>query len=611
MIRGEGFVPLGEGFQALRLLGEAGGSPVNLTVPLAFEDEGPDEGSLVWVVEPAFLGSVPPGGPPFTGTLEVIRLLLDRESEGDSGDTRSLEELDAELRSLGWLDSRRCRRSPRLDAVLHTALELLPGLTGPREAEAWLGDLLPLEGGSWLTPTEGFSLARLDGVYSQESPPRALPVSGLTVPLEVLSRDEAFLRVGPELFGIRSGSFLGSLTVINAGIGGPERASETLEGFSLRLLPSRVDAVSPGVVRRGQRVTVTGRGFLPGDEDLGTISLLRLSGTFTRMDGTEIGLTGFNALSIFPDEVLSGDRMEVVLRAVEGIDGELEGLGLEAGIFSGEVAVELFHGADSWISPATALDLVVAMPLQVVFLKYLPSFDDSLERFGLFAARGRVHDRILEVCETLYAPFNVEFRQERPEDFADYSILELAGTDPNNAGLLGLDNTTGKDNGNLRFNDVIGGLNAETEEAGYYAFGGVFLESFMSFSPSLGKGESAMEHPRFDGVFGAFAPDLGGSPLAPEELLGASPRREAALEAIRVLGTLVGGTVAHEIGHSLGLAMVPGQPEEFHNPGDTPRCLMDAGSARPFLERADLDGQGPEVFCPASTAYLQEILPRD
>jgi hypothetical protein len=36
---------------------------------------------------------------------------------------------------------------------------------------------------------------------------------------------------------------------------------------------------------------------------------------------------------------------------------------------------------------------------------------------------------------------------------------------------------------------------------------------------------------------------------------------------------------------------------------------MDAGEARPFLERAQLMGQGPAVFCDDEYAYLRRILP--
>jgi hypothetical protein len=611
IIQGFGFVPLEEGFQALHLDGGAGGIPVNVTVPLRYIEEGDDAGNLVWDVSPSFLSAVQPGGDPFVGRISVLRLLHDRDGEGGGTDTKSLAQLEAELRSLGWIASSRRARSNRLDAVIHTASSLTPEVSGLAVQDVWLGDRVRVTGGNWLAPGEGLTLAWLDGVFTQESPPKAVPVTSLVVPLEVVSRTEAHLVVSPELFGIRPGTFSGSLRVVNSAISGTDKESVALDGLTLHLMPAFVDSVSPALVRRGQRVTVTGRGFLPSDTDLETITLLILSGTFTTLDGKEMDLTGYNSITVFPDEVPDNAFMDVVLRVIEGIDGELEGLGLIPGTFSGEVSVELFHGADSWTSPGTPIDFVIGRPLQVVFLKYLPTFDESLGRFGLQAGASLVKEGILEVCERHYLPFNVEFRETRPEDFADYAIIELTGKDPNNAGLLGLDNTSGKDNGNKRFNDVIGGKNAETEEAGYYAFGGVFLESFMSFSPAIGKGQSTLEHPRFDTVFNPFAQELGGDPMVPADLSGGAPRRDAALEATRVLGNVIGGTVAHEIGHSLGLAMVPGKPEEFHNLGDNPGWLMDSGVNRPFLERAELDGQGPEIFSQYNHDYLMEILPKD
>ena len=74
-----------------------------------------------------------------------------------------------------------------------------------------------------------------------------------------------------------------------------------------------------------------------------------------------------------------------------------------------------------------------------------------------------------------------------------------------------------------------------------------------------------------------------------------------------MLGNLIGGTLSHEIGHSLGLANP--YADGFHNAGDAPNRLMDAGGDRPFLERAELQGQGPGVFCDDEYAYLRMIMP--
>ncbi|HSR95982.1 MAG TPA: hypothetical protein VLM79_02875 [Kofleriaceae bacterium] len=125
--------------------------------------------------------------------------------------------------------------------------------------------------------------------------------------------------------------------------------------------------------------------------------------------------------------------------------------------------------------------------------------------------------------------------------------------------------------------------------------------------------------PAFDQIFDPFRPDRGGEPVRSVDLADGPPplvegagcpaegRAQQIRCAIFVLGNLVGGTVAHEVGHSLGLAN-PYQ-DGFHDPGDAPNRLMDAGEARSFLERAQLMGQGPAVFCDDEYAYLRRILP--
>ena len=116
-----------------------------------------------------------------------------------------------------------------------------------------------------------------------------------------------------------------------------------------------------------------------------------------------------------------------------------------------------------------------------------------------------------------------------------------------------------------------------------------------------------MANARFDDVFGMVSPELGGAPATFDDLDPASQRFEVG-EARRVLGNLIGNTLSHEVGHSLGLANIPGR---FHNEGDNPGWIMDSGLFRPFEERAELDGMGPASFSPVNKAYLLEILPPD
>ena len=65
----------------------------------------------------------------------------------------------------------------------------------------------------------------------------------------------------------------------------------------------------------------------------------------------------------------------------------------------------------------------------------------------------------------------------------EYGIVDC-GEDPNGSGLFGLDNTAGKDVGNERFDDVIGGFNADTRAQGYAAYGGIRVGA-LNLSPTL------------------------------------------------------------------------------------------------------------------------------
>jgi len=80
--------------------------------------------------------------------------------------------------------------------------------------------------------------------------------------------------------------------------------------------------------------------------------------------------------------------------------------------------------------------------------------------------------------------------------------------------------------------------------------------------------------------------------------------------ALHAFADLVGETVAHELGHSLGLADPYGSATSFHNRLDGEGCLMDSGSARPLAERIREPGSTPTHFCGDAPDYLTLILPR-
>jgi hypothetical protein len=227
-----------------------------------------------------------------------------------------------------------------------------------------------------------------------------------------------------------------------------------------------------------------------------------------------------------------------------------------------------------------------------------------------------IRDRILEVVNRDYKTddlegINIEWRRSRPTDFVEYSVIEVGGKDPNNRGLLGLDNTMGKDIGNLHFDDVVGGMNADSREKGNYAFGGVFVSSYLAFSSKVSERMSIASE-TFDEVFGPFMSVQGGTSVKAGEYPGGS--RSAKIgEAIHAMGSMIGTTVSHEIGHTLGLA-VRDKKDRFHNEFPDDNQIMDAGANREFEERAELekDGKkyGPARFTDENWNYLRRILPK-
>ena len=72
---------------------------------------------------------------------------------------------------------------------------------------------------------------------------------------------------------------------------------------------------------------------------------------------------------------------------------------------------------------------------------------------------------------------------------------------------------------------------------------------------------------------------------------------------------MLGGTMAHEVAHSPGLADPGGM--KFHNDTDMPNHLMDSGFDRPFEERAAVNGAGQNTFAEKtliiSTIFFQSM----
>jgi hypothetical protein len=550
----------------------------------------------------------------------------------DSG-TRLFADVNADLitaaggagRFTGTLQLEVTRAGQKLASTLTASLglagELTPKLTGASTTAIYVGDVITLRGADFLLGghddvLEGGHEGELEVIaagdfHADDGTTDAIADYPLAV--KATNREEALYVHTPEVFGLRTGEFRGTLTPRNKHKSGQIVTGAPLP-VSVLVLASTIAAVSPLEASRQQRVKLGGHGFYASKRD-GTVTLLRLKGQFTPKGGSRAPLE-----VELPVRVESADQLTWVL-APTVVEEQLTGFGAKAGVFTGTVAPVLQLGRDELAGQPWTGTFTVRPTKQVVLFSFTPQFTDALRLYGLRNVEEAVRARLFEVARRDYADFNLDFRAERPEDFEQFTTMEITGDDPNDSDLFGLDNTDGKDVGNLRLNDYVGGTNAEQVEAGSYAYGGVFLASFLRLSPNVcrknengiwnykackGGSSFPLKTERFDLVFKAFAPILGGTEARADELAGGA--RSAALkEAVRVLGGLAGNTAVHELGHSLGLAQEIGI-DEFHNPGDTPGQIMNPGGARPFEERAELDGQGPAVWAPGDRAYLEETL---
>jgi hypothetical protein len=480
----------------------------------------------------------------------------------------------------------------------------------------FVNDQIHVEGdGFLLGGDEGVTVAKLDGCFTADSGGACKPINELELtmsPEEPLSRKRATFAFSPRVAGIRPGTFTGRVTVINQQVQQTPIEATAID-VSYDLVTSQIFTVDPPAASLGQYVFVSGGGFVGGDA--GALTELELAGNFTKTGGPSVPV----AMTLIP-EFVEGRMVRYVVNTDDELGQALD-LRFDTGRFAGTITPIVSFGPDRVRGVSTNATFDLAPVKQVVYLQFQPSYVEGLRDFGLRAVDKKIRERIIEVCKRTYAGVNVEFRTEVPTDFALYENVELLGVDPNGTGLFGYDNTPGKDNGNVRLYDRLGGVNALTQQDGFPGFGGVFIRSLMGFSKHPGAFADSVPgaDDLFDRTFDPFRPDVGGTQVTSADLAGgvrlitdgggcpAGDRKSQIECAIFVLGNLIGGTLSHEIGHSLGLA----NPfmEGFHNAGDAPARLMDAGGDRPFDERSELNGAAPGEFCDDEYAYLRQILP--
>lgn len=476
-------------------------------------------------------------------------------------------------------------------------------------------DPLVVRGQGLLAPGEGDCELVFEGTFAPSSG-AALQIEGRlpVLPAEEFSRDRGQALFSTRFTGLRTGAFTGRVALETRDLSGLTQRSTELT-LSITIVPPEVYFITPDEGRLGSILQISGAGFvssdLPGSEGTEEFTLFELDGIYTPdSSGESSKWTG----SLVPT-VLYGETATFVLAArQEGGKLVSELFAQSSGEFAGTIRAVTGDGNEASLTgPETPIVLRIRATGQVVVLRFLPGFDESLIRFGLHALAPEIRSAVKDIIDDIYAPYHLDVRLEVPTDVDPnhFSTVEIGGPDPNGMGLLGMDNTPGKDVGNLRLFDAIGGANWETQADGYPGFGGVFIEAFLYFST----------HPDLPGVNPVSAPqpvDEFDEIFDPVRAVAASfaeydgqgdPARAAAVQrAVLTLGRLIGETTAHEIGHSLGLANPYGPANSFHNASNEPGCLMDAGGDRPFAERAALPGAEPTHLCHDHPDYLMTVL---
>lgn len=505
-----------------------------------------------------------------------------------------------------------------VDVSLDFRADATPEVSTVPSGQYFLNEGIAVSGDNFLRPDEGTTWAHVDGAFTL-SDGGEQDVSGRVPMRWTGSRTSAEFVVDPNVFGIRLGTFEGSVAFENELRTGQAFAGNQQDGLSVEILETFIASITPDEGSRGQRVAYNGRGFIPTQDVDGEASgmVLIYSGTFRYDDGDELELTGENTLERPVDTVLSDEEaIQSVWYEIDPDARELYGLGAKPGVFEGTITPVLYRGADEQVGVSWQGEFRVLPSKQVVYIKYLPSFSKALEKYGLRNVELDIRERILEVTRRDYDGVNVEFTDQPVTDFVEYATIEVGGPDPSGGNKFGYDNTCNvqsqrcKDTFNLYLGDYLGGINAASASEFNTPYGGVFIESFDYFSPTLNPSNlDASED--FDRILGPFMPELDGTPIRGTEWPGGD-RDDAIREAIHMVGSVIGNTISHEIGHSLGLAFFESDRFQagtsFHNMLGGDRSIMDSGGERPFEERGEIDTPAAQ-FNSRNMGYLQEILP--
>ena len=266
--------------------------------------------------------------------------------------------------------------------------------------------------------------------------------------------------------------------------------------------------------------------------------------------------------------------------------------------FTGQLRLRAAVDGETWLGPPIGVAWQSGFTEQHVVLDFGAGWQAGVHRLGLGAARSAIESAVLAELRGLFANFAVVFHRDVAPP-GETLRVGFADRDPNGLHLLGAEVSPQKDTGNWVLDEQLGGVNLSARRAGNAAYGGIFVGELLGFSAKLHPAAPLASH-QFDSIFGAFCPELGGSPLA-------GPDTPGGPTAVRAFALAVAEVTAHEIGHALGLAA---GTAEAHHVDDVPGRLMDAGQARPFAERAQLPGAVAPHWGATDSAYLQVVLPR-
>lgn len=485
------------------------------------------------------------------------------------------------------------------------------------EGVIFVNDRITVNGGGLLLGGgEGTTVAVVDGCFEREGAGVCQPTGAIEVPVTPASafdRSQGFFEFSPTIAGINPGQFRGSVRLRNRHGDGAALESGVSQATYDMIRPA-IFQISTTTASLGQFVVIEGGGFV--GRQSGARTAIRLVGSFTPESGPARDVPGIDLIPEFS----SGNLVRYVLSEEDTLGQALD-LRREPGVFSGQVTPVISYLGEQIAGTSETMSFAVVPVKQVVYLDFTISYVESLRKFGLRAVDSFIRERVADNIRRDFAGVNIAIRLDPPEDFALYTHIEIVGPDPEGTGLFSYDARPGKDDGNKRIDDRIGGDSASEQSDGTAGYGGMFIESLFGFSTSSNDFAAALPgaSSTFDAIFDPFRPDRDGSPVVAVDLANAdlklvnsdicpaSTRPEQIACGVWVLGALISSSLSHQLGHALGLADPDGAG--LHNLGDRPNRLMDAGIDRPFAEQAEIEGLGPALFCDQEYIYLRQILP--